>query len=429
MMRSLNRHADAPKEHRAPALRGRLSVKRFERALRSRKRARFSDGAGLLLEVRGEKRAAWLFRFERRGRERWLGLGSAFVVSIEEARRRADAVRVQLANGIDPFAARDRARAAPPLPPRGLTFQKAAEDFIIDADNWKNDKHRKQWKSTLARYAYPRIGAMDVGAIDTDDILDVLRPIWKAKPETGNRLRGRIEKILDRARVIGKRNGDNPARWRGHLDKVFKPKSELKPVRHHPALPVEDVSAFFQELEVKEGVSPVALRFLLLTAGRTSEIVKARWPEVDLDARVWTIPGARMKGGREHRVPLTDAAVALLKSLPREDGSDFIFVGGKEGSHLSNMALLELMRGMRKGFVVHGLRSSFKSWASERTSYPNELSEMALAHVIKDKVERAYRRGDLLDRRRPMMDDWAKFLMTKASEAGTVIPIRKRVRK
>ena len=287
---------------------------------------------------------------------------------------------------------------------------------------WKNPKHRAQWKATLATYAYPVFGDLSVSAIDTVLVQKVLDPIWSTKTETAGRVRGRMEAVLDWAKVRGYREGENPARWRGHLDKLLPNRRKVRAVKNHAALPYSKLPAFTAELRERTGVSAKALEFAILTAARTSKVIGATWSEIDLRSGVWTIPAHRMKAGKEHRVPLTDRALEILRSLPRE--GDFVFMGGRAGKPLSNMALLELMRGMNPGFVPHGFRSTFRDWAADTTAYPSEVVEVALAHAIESKVEAAYRRGDLFEKRRRLMADWARFCGSPAEWRDNVHAIR-----
>jgi integrase len=274
---------------------------------------------------------------------------------------------------------------------------------------WKNPKHGDQWINTLRAYAFPVFGGKAVSEVTTDDVLSALTPMWQTKHETATRVRQRIEAVLSAAKARGLRSGENPAAWRGHLDSLLPTISKRRRVEHHPAMPWQDVPAFMSELRLRSSMSAWALQFTILTARRTGEVIGARWPEIDLRAGLWTIPAARMKAQREHRVPLSHQALALLKALPRTDGSDAVFWGARKPT-ISNMAMLELLRGMRPGMTVHGFRSSFRDWAAESTSFPSEVIEMPLAHTIGNQVEAAYRRGDLLDKRRELMQAWAGYL-------------------
>jgi integrase len=389
---------------------------------------RYFDEHGLYLQVMSPTNRSWILRYERQGRERWLGLGAVHTFDLKEARERARKARQQLADGIDPIDARNKDRAVQALEAaRTITFEKAAQ-FYFDAHErqWRNAKHRAQFLSTLKAYAFPMIGRLPVAAIDTGQVLRVIEPIWHEKTETANRVRGRIESVLDWAAVRGYRTGDNPARWRGHLSEALPAREKIQKTEHHAALPFDDLPEFMTALSQREGIAAQALEFTILTAARTNEVIGAKWDEVDLKAKVWTVPAGRMKGAREHRVPLSDRALEILYALPREKNNPFVFIGPRKGS-LSNMAMAACLGRMwRDDVTVHGMRSTFRDWAAERTNYPNHVVEMALAHVIDDKVEAAYRRGDLFVKRVRLMADWAKFAATKPMELGaTVLPLRK----
>jgi integrase len=386
------------------------------RAVETRKRpGRYGDGGGLWLQVsrwKGKVNKSWLFQFTAgNGKVRQFGLGPLHTVSLEEARKRATQARLQVLDGKDPIEAKQQTRAQErQAAAQAVTFKECAEQYIAAHQaSWKNETHRKQWKSTLRAYAYPVIGSQPVANITTPLVLKVLEPIWASKPETAVRVRGRIDKVLDFAKAREYREGENPARWTGHLDKLLPAPAKLRTVRHHPALPYAEVPAFMGELRNRKGISAQALEFCILTAARTSEVIGAKWNEIDLEAQEWTVPGTRMKGGREHRVPLSDRAVELLQALPPERDNPFVFIGGREGAPLSNMAMLEQLRELRPGLTVHGFRSTFRDWAAETTAFPNHVAEMALAHAIGDKVEAAYRRGVLFNKRRQLMSAWAKY--------------------
>jgi integrase len=309
-------------------------------------------------------------------------------------------------DGVDPLAEkRHQAQRE-----RGTTFKDVAADLIKSKrEGWTNAKHAAQWSTTLETYAYPKIGERDVASITTEDVLDVLKPIWSAKHETATRLRQRIEAVLTAAKVRNLRSGENPAAWRGHLQALLPAIAKTQRVKHHPALAWKDLPAFVSELRARNSISATALTFTILTACRTGEALGARWGEINLETALWTIPGARMKAKRPHRVALSPAVVKLLKTLPEGAGDKLIFPGAKRDRPLSSMPMLQLLRGMRPGLTVHGFRSTFRDWVGEATSYPRELAEHALAHVVSDATEAAYRRGDGLERRRKMMQDWADF--------------------
>lgn len=371
--------------------------------------------AQLYLQVRDHGTRSWLFRYQRGGRPRWMGLGPVELVPIAEARKKALECRVQLLNGVDPFEAREAERPAPqPGParkPSVPTFATCAEQYIAAHEaGWKNDKHRAQWVSTIRSYANPVIGKLAVSEVAVGHIVSILQrdDLWTAKPETAGRLRGRLERILDWARAMGHREGTNPARWKGSLSHLLPPLNKVQRIKHHAAIPYADLPALVAELSARHGTSAEALLFLILTAARTGEVIGATWGEVNLDDAVWVVPSARMKSGRPHRVPLSDGAVALLRALPARKG--LLFPGARPGKPLSSMAMLELLRGLRgHGVTVHGLRSSFRDWAAECTGYPREVAEAALAHVVGDRTEAAYLRTAFFDQRRRLMADWASF--------------------
>jgi integrase len=399
----------------------RLSAKSVEKAKRP---GYYADGGNLYLQVSPGLTKSWIFRYARQGKSHEMGLGSERVYSLAEARAKASDARRLLGDGMDPISAREGHRSRERLEKASsLTFAKCAEKYIgAHRAGWRNPKHIAQWENTLDTYAGQIIGRLAVKDVDTALVLRVLEPIWTKKPETATRLRGRIERILDWARVMGYRVGENPARWRGHLDKLLPAALNRMNRKHLAALPYGEIGAFIGELRTKEGTSARALEFAILTAARTGEVIGARSDEIDTDKALWTVPAARMKAGREHRVPLSPRALEIAKAQP--DGL-FLFAGGKDKQGLSDMALLEVLRRMgRDGLTVHGFRSTFRDWASERTSYPREVCEMALAHAISDKVEAAYRRGDLFEKRRRLMLDWAKFcVLPKVS--GKVMSIKR----
>lgn len=352
----------------------------------------------------------------RDGRARAMGLGPVDIVPLKDARQRAYAARRLLLDNIDPLdhkkAARAAARASQPT--NGPTFQQCAERYVAAHEAaWKNEVHRKQWRSTLATYCYPVLGELSVDAIDTGQIMQILEPIWTEKPETAGRIQGRIENIWDWAKARGYCAGENPARWKGHLAKLLPAKAKVRRVRHHPALPYDECPTLIKKLNSNASMSAYALRFTLLCATRTSETIGAEWPEFDLQARIWTIPAERMKAGRPHRVPLSDAAMNVLHFVGDLFTRDkFVFAGGIQAP-LSNMAMLMLLKGLYPDKTVHGLRSSFRDWAAEKTDFPREVAEAALAHVLGDKVEAAYLRGDFFEKRRQLMAAWAAFLAKK----------------
>jgi integrase len=386
---------------------------------------RYGDGGGLYLQVSAVSdhvTKAWLFRYMLDGRARAMGLGSVDTFALAEARERARAARQLVADGIDPIERRlqerDTRRAEEST---RITFKEAAEKFLkVHESGWRNKKHRSQWHSTLETYVYKKLGARPVSAIDTAVINETVAPIWTTKTETARRTRQRIERIVQWI----KEGSPLPAAGKS------------KRVRHHPALPYSDIPQFMGDLRQREGISARALEFLVLTASRTGAVIGARWPEIDMATKVWTVPEIREGTkliAKDHRVPLSDRAIEILKSLPRERGNDHVFPGAVKGAGLSNMAMLELMKGMAypsttpgKISVPHGFRSTFKDWAAERTNYANIVSEAALAHKISDKVEAAYRRGDLFEKRRRLMNDWARYCARPAAQAANVTAINAR---
>lgn len=380
---------------------------------------------GLHLRIVGESRA-WVLRIKIGDRRCDIGLGPYPEVSLANARDAAREHRKKVRDGIDPLQERQQARAALRVErTKSKTFKDCAEAYVeAHKAGWKNDKHIKQWSATLETYAYPKLGALPVAAIDTALVQEVLRPIWGTKTETASRLRGRIESVLDWAKVNGYREGENPARWRGHLDKLLPARNKVQKVEHHAALPYAEIGAFMVDLRKRDGISARALEFSVLCASRSGEVRNATWAEFDLVGKVWTVPGERMKAGKEHRVPLSDAAVALLKALPRVKGSDHVFPAPRGGA-LSDMALTAVLKRMeRNGLTQHGFRSTFRDWAGETTAYPREVIEHALAHQLKDKAEAAYQRGDLLTKRARLMSDWAKFCATVAKPGTNVVAIK-----
>ncbi|QTX22573.1 tyrosine-type recombinase/integrase [Comamonas aquatica] len=374
------------------------------------------DGAGLWLKVTEGGSKSWILRYTMAGRERWTGLGPYPDVSLAEARDKAMAWRKQVREGVDPMKVKQEAMAtARAEQAKKVTFAWCASQYIEShRAGWKNAKHAEQWVSTLAMYAEPVMGKMDVALVETEHVVRVLEPIWNSKPETASRLRGRIESILGWASARRLRSGDNPARWKGHLDSLFPARTKVSRTRHFAALPWKDMRPFMTSLEAQAGVGALALRFTILTAARSGEVRGMVWDEVDLSARLWVVPAERMKAGREHRIPLSDAAVALLRQQEQVllAGTNVVFPSVRDHKPLSDMTLTAVLRRMqRNDLTVHGFRSTFRDWAAEATDYPQEMAEMALAHVVSNKVEAAYRRGDMLEKRREMMQKWAEFIL------------------
>lgn len=374
---------------------------------------RYNDGGGLYLQVRDAERRSWLFRFKLHGRPRQMGLGPLHDVPLAEARDAAQRCRKLVRDKVDPIDQRRSLHAEIAARAGAYTFRDVAARYIAAHEkSWRNPKHRLQWGATLATYVYPVFGSRPVAAIETGDVTRVLEPIWHEKPETAARVRGRIEAILDYAKTRGWRSGENPARWKGHLEHALPARAKVAKLEHHPALPWAEIGAFVADLREQDGTAARALEFVILTAARTGEVLGARWSEIDLVGKIWTVPAGRMKAGSEHRVPLSEAAVALLRFMRPEgvEAEAFVFPGAKAGAPLSNMSLLMLLRRMGRGdLTTHGFRSTFRDWAAERTTYQREVAEAALAHTVGNKVEAAYRRGDLFEKRRRLMEDWAGF--------------------
>jgi integrase len=380
------------------------------------KHGRHADGGGLYLSISPNGGRRWVFLFRWHGKPTEIGFGSARDVSLARARELASQARAQLAEGVNPKDAR--------RPQEDATFGECA-DRVIEAmkPSWRNAKHIKQWEMMLRDYAAP-IRRLPVDEVTTDDVLSVLKPIWNEKPETASRLRGRIERVLDAARAQGLRSGENPARWRGHLDQLL-PKRQRLTRGHHAAMSYEDVPAFVADLRARQAAAALALEFTILTAARSGEVLGARREEVDLERAVWTVPAPRMKAGREHRVPLSKRALKIVKAMLEDHKSEFVFPGSMPDKPLSVMAMDMVLRRMKiENATVHGFRSSFRDWASECASFTNEVCEAALAHVIENKAEAAYRRGDLFDKRRKLMEAWAGYCSTP--RANKVVAFRRK---
>jgi integrase len=405
----------------------RASNRLTEVAIRATKqRGLYPDGGGLYLQVSRNGSRSWVLRYRSGPRRHDLGLGPLAVVSLAEARRRAQRIRQQLLDGIDPLGQRRSDEAQARLDAaKAMTFDQCRDAFIAGHEaGWRNAKHRQQWRNTLETYATPVIGKLPVAAIDTGLVLRVLEPIWTTKPETAGRLRGRIESVLSWATTRGYRTGENPARWKGHLDQTLPAQGKLRRVEHHAALPYVEVPAFLAELRQQSGAAASALELTVLTACRTGDVLGARWSEIDFEGAVWTITAERMKAGREHRVPLCDAALAVLRRMREVRRSDFVFPSHRADRPLSNMSMAMLLRRMGRGEVtVHGFRSSFRDWAAERTTHDNIVVEMALAHTIGSKVEAAYRRGDLFEKRRRLMTDWDRHCNSLPSRSAEVVSL------
>jgi len=398
---------------------------------------KYADGGNLYLQVRKSTRKSpsdavtksWLFRYSQFGRDTWMGLGPYPDVSLSEARNLATRERKKILQGIDPLTdKRARRIAARAAHDNMLSFAECAELYVeSQAPGWSNPKHIEQWRNTLKNLAGPVIGHLSVDQIDTALVMRCIEPIWATKTETASRLRGRIEAVLDWAAVRGYRKGDNPARWRGHLDKLLPRPSQVVRVKHHPALPYTEVGAFMEQLRDDTGIASRALEFTILTAARTNEVIQAQWSELDLDMKTWIVPAERMKSKRPHRVPLSDVAVAALRAT-KGRSKRYVFPGHKRGSHLSNAAMMQVLKRLeRTGITVHGFRSTFRDWCAESTNYPADVAEMALAHTLRDKTEAAYRRGDLFEKRARLMADWARYC-SEPAELTAVVAIRQYTR-
>ena len=377
--------------------------------------ARYSDGGGLYLVVDASGAKRWLFIFRHGGKQREMGLGGLGAVSLADARKRRDEARRQLAEGLDPIAEK---RKRPVESAEAVTFGAFADDLIADiTKGFRNAKHVAQWTSTLATYAAD-LRQKAVAEITTDDVLNALRPIWHTKSETASRVRGRIERVLDAAKARGLRSGENPARWRGHLDQLL-PKRKRLTRGHHAAMPYADVPAFVAALRERSGIAARALEFLILTSARVSEVTGAEVGEIDTKARVWTVPASRMKAGREHGVPLPDRALAILAEVEPQRRGSLLFPSFRADRPLSNAAFEAVLTRMKvAGATPHGFRSSFRDWAGDHTNHSRETIEAALAHAVGDATERAYRRGDALDKRRALVEEWTKYICSAHTRAN-----------
>ncbi len=377
----------------------------------------YSDGGGLYLQVSAYGTKSWIYRFTLNKKKRDMGLGPFPDISLAQAREEAQKRRKQVLAGIDPIESRKAEKQALQAETaKTISFKECADKYISSHSvAWKNLKHIRQWTSTLETYVYPHIGELSVSDVDIGLVLKVLEPIWNEKSETASRIRGRMESILDWATARKYREGENPARWKGNLDTLLPSRNKVQKVKHHKALPYSEMSDFMQELRKQDSVSALGLELLILTATRTGEVIEAKWSEFDLQNALWIIPETRMKAGKEHRVPLSGDALNVLRKLQEIQQSEYLLAGQGGKGHLSNMAFLQLLKRMgHKGITAHGFRSTFKDWATERTNYPNEVSEMALAHTVGNKVEAAYRRGDLFEKRVRIMREWSNFFQTKS---------------
>jgi integrase len=414
---------------------GKLTALKVAALARVKKPGFYGDGGGLYLQIsRYGGSASWVFRYRTGGRLRDHGLGSLDTWSLAEARERARKCRQLRGEGRDPIDERRAEREQAKLEAaKAMTFRQCAEAYIAaHQTGWKNPKHAAQWPATLETYVYPICGALPVQSVDVGLVMKAIEPIWTTKPETASRVRGRIESVLDWAAVRKFRKGENPARWKGHLDHLLPAPTRAKRAarkengrsEHYPSLPYAELPAFVVELRGQEGFTARALEFAILTAARTGEVIGARWQEINFAERTWTVPAERMKSGREHRIPLSDAVMTIVEPLHDVRSGEFVFPGLRAGKPLSDMSLLMLLRRMgRRDLTTHGFRSTFRTWAAERTAFPREIAEMALGHVVGDVVERAYQRGDLFEKRRQLAEAWARYCKTLMLEAE-VVPLR-----
>jgi integrase len=386
----------------------------------------YPDGLGLYLQVSPSLSKSWVYRYTIDGKERRHGLGAYPAFSLEDAREAAKECRRLRKAGHDPIEYRQREKTLAALDKvKGMTFSDCVKNYIdAHKPGWKNAKHAQQWENTLNTYVKPVLGSLSVQDIDVGLILKVLEPIWKEKTETATRVRQRIESVLDWATARGYREGDNPARWRGHLDKLLPKRSKVQRVQHMAAMPYADVPAYYQEIRKQNTITALALSFIVLTAARSGEAREAAWDEIDLEAKVWNIPAERMKAGRPHRVPLSTECLSVLDRAKKLQQGELVFPGMKRGRPISDASLRNLLKESYPTLTIHGFRSSFRDWCAEATNYPREVAEAALAHVLKDKTEAAYQRGDMFERRRKMMEAWAKNCLTE--QRGTVVEINKK---
>jgi integrase len=378
----------------------------------------YHDGDGLYLQVRSTTSKSWVLRYQKNGKAHEMGLGSYKYISLAEARQKRNDIKKSLIDGIDPISEKQRVlNEKIANDAKKMTFRICARNYIESHKaGWKNPKHISQWENTLESYAYPIIGDLTVDQIDTNLVMKIIEPIWTKKTETANRVRGRMELILSWATVRGLRKGENPARWRGHLDHLLPKRSLVQKVTHLKALPYPLLAGFMNKLKNRTDVSSLALQFLILTATRTNETLGARWSEFNFEENTWTIPAERMKAKKEHRIPLTDTMLQILRNTPRSDFIPYVFRNPNKKNQISSNALLQLLSDMKIDATVHGFRSSFRDWVSEETSHGRDVAEAALAHTLRDKVEAAYRRGDFFQKRRILMEDWGKYCYDNTSE-------------
>ena len=364
-----------------------------------------ADGNGLYMRVKPSGMKTWLFRYQVNGHRHAMGLGSTRLKSLAQAREKSYELALKISDGIDPIQERKVLERK-----TSITFMDAAARYIkVMSPSWKNVKHAQQWQNTLDKYCIP-IADLPVDKIDSYLVMQCLEPIWAVIPETASRIRGRMEKILDWSRVNGYREGENPARWSGHLDQSLPRKTKITTVKGHASMPYTELPQFWPVLNLLQGLGARALEFTILTACRTSEVLNAKWQEIDEPSQIWTIPAERMKAGKEHRVPLSNATLSLLNALKNQQRGDLIFPGQKRNQPLSNMTMLKVLQRLEHAYTPHGFRSTFRTWISEKTNHVHEVAEAALAHTIGDKVVAAYQRGDLFEKRRQLMLDWTNFV-------------------
>jgi integrase len=392
----------------------------------------YADGGSLYLRVAEGGSKQWVFRYAANGRLRDMGLGAVAPrgFTLAQAREKAREARLLRLEGIDPIAYRREQRgAAIATAAKAMTFRQCAEGFIKDNEKeWKNAAHHAQWTTTLTKYVYPKLGELPVAVINTPLVLEVIKPLWTRIPETASRVRGRIEAVIGWATVHHYRKGDNPARWQGLLEHALPARSKVAKTQHHIALPYAEIAPFMARLRQDTSAAARCLEFIVLTGARLAEATGAMWSEINLDARTWTVPAGRMKGGREHKVPLSKAAIAVLEAMRAVRMSGFVFPGMRDGQPVGPRTIQDLVKQGGGEITVHGFRSSFRDWAAERTNFPREVAEMALAHAIPNAVEAAYRRGDLFEKRRRLMEAWAEFCAKQSGESATVVPIKKSAR-
>ena len=407
-------------------IRNRLTALKVQGIIKRGERGFYNDGAGLHLQISKWGTANWVYRYTYRGTTRWMGLGSADDFTLAKAREQCGEQRDKLKAKQDPLAERDAQRLQTRMEAaRRCTFDEACDRFIAAHEpSWKNPKHRQQWHNSLQTYVRPILGHMPVSEIETGDVMRCLEPIWKTKTETASRVRGRIEKVMDWAKAHGYRDGENPAAWKGHLANLLPAKGKITKVQHHPAMPYAQVPSFMATLRNAQHVSARALEFTILTAARTGEVIGAKMHEFNLSKRVWEIPAARMKSEHPHTVPLTPRMIEILQDVANRHEGEFAFVNPQTGRKLSDMAMAELLKSLRPDVTVHGFRSSLRDWLAEQTSFPHDLCEMALAHAVKDGTVKAYKRTDLLEKRRALMGAWDQYCGTPRP-ACDVVPLRK----